>query len=145
MNIQKILDAKGARVATTHADAAVSSIAARMKQERIGVLIIVDETEAIGGIISERDIVHALVSHGPGLGQLKAGDLMTRSVITGVPTDTIRSAMTTMTDRRIRHLPVVDGGRLCGIVSIGDLVKNRLEDLESEASQMRGYISGTIA
>ena len=100
-------------------------------------LIISPDGKSVIGILSERDILHALAEHGTALLALKAEDLMTREVVTCSREDTLQSVMVKMTQRRIRHLPVVEQGQLAGIVSIGDAVKSRLEEVELEANVLR--------
>ena len=104
--------------------------------------MVTDEAGRLAGIISERDIVRGLLTHGDELLKLPASELMTRSVKTCSPGDNIRDVMAKMTHSRVRHLPVLDGGRLCGIISIGDVVKNRLDELEMETGVLRDYIVG---
>ena len=96
---------------------------------------------AVLGIVSERDIVNGFVERGRDLSEATAADLMTADVLTCTPADTIAQLMSTMTERRIRHLPVVDESGLCGIVSIGDVVKNRLDEIEAEAEALREYVT----
>jgi CBS domain-containing protein len=108
----------------------------------IGALVASDDGERVDGIISERDIVRALASRGSGLLSLSVAEVMTRGVITCDPTESVSELMAEMTNRRIRHLPVVQDGRLCGIVSIGDVVKNRLDEIEYEAKSLRSFIAG---
>jgi CBS domain-containing protein len=102
-----------------------------------------EDGTGVDGILSERDIVRSLAEHGTALLSLPVEDLMTRRVITCGPEDTVEELMSLMTERRIRHLPVLDGGRLCGLVSIGDIVKNRLEEVEYEATSLRSFIAGS--
>ncbi len=113
-----------------------------MKDERIGVLVVCEDDIEVLGIISERDIVRGLADHGLDLLDMRVDELMTREVSTCAPTDRTGQLMAKMTDRRISHLPVIDSGALCGIVSIGDVVKVRLDEIESEASALREYVSG---
>jgi CBS domain-containing protein len=94
------------------------------------------------GIISERDIARAVADRGAALGDMRVGDLMTREVVTCAPDDSIGEIMAIMTERRFRHLPVMQDGAMCGIISIGDVVKSRLEEVENEAAAMREYIAG---
>jgi CBS domain-containing protein len=123
-------------------DSTINAVIHRMKLERIGAIIISSDGERIEGIISERDIVYGLAERQGDVLALRASDLMTRDVITCSPEDQVRQVMVRMTHSRIRHVPVVDGGRLSGIVSIGDIVKNRLEELELETTVLRdAYIA----
>src|SRR5439155_27146714 len=114
----------------------------QLHQERIGALIVSEDGDAVEGVLSERDIVAALAEYGGDLLSRTVGEIMTRNVVTCEPSDTVGELMAEMTNRRIRHFPVVADGRLCGIVSIGDLVKNRLDEIEFEASSMRSFIAG---
>lgn len=113
-----------------------------LNQEEIGALIVVNENTKIHGIISERDIVRAFAQHGSETGWRTVGQHMTDDVITCSPGDSILSVMKTMTEKKIRHLPVLDGGEIVGLVSIGDVVKQRLAEVENETQQIREYISG---
>ena len=112
-----------------------------MKDRVIGALVVTGDEVQLLGIISERDIVHGLVERGRDLLDARVGDLMTVDVLTCAPEDRITKLMARMTERRIRHLPVVDDGALCGIVSIGDVVKNRLDEIAAEASALREYVT----
>ncbi len=141
MNVATILKAKGADVATVSSDTKISAVAGTMKDRVIGALVVTGDEAQLLGIISERDIVHGLVEHGRDLVDARVGDLMTVDVLTCAPEDRITKLMARMTERRIRHLPVVEGGALCGIVSIGDVVKNRLDEIEAEASALREYVA----
>ncbi|MEI6418950.1 MAG: CBS domain-containing protein [Sphingomonadales bacterium] len=119
----------------------VSAIAALLHRHRIGVVLVM-AGDSIEGLVSERDIVRCLHSHGPAVHDAHAQDVMTSPVVTVGPRMSVADAMEMMTDRRFRHLPVVDdSGRLLGLVSIGDLVKRRIEDAEAEAAAMKDYIA----
>ncbi len=142
MKVEAMLAAKGDKVVTARPDAAIATIVRMLKLEGIGALVISEDGEGILGIISERDVVRALVEHGGEVLKMKAADLMTRSVKTCAPEANIRDVMAEMTRSRVRHLPVVRDGKLCGIISIGDVVKNRLEELETETSVLRDYSVG---
>jgi CBS domain-containing protein len=142
MNVETILRNKGNWVATIRPDAAVGDAVDMLKRERIGAIVVSEDSEAVDGILSERDIVIALADSGADLLSRAVADIMTRSVITCDPSDTAGELMAEMTNRRIRHFPVVADGRLAGIVSIGDLVKSRLDEIEFEATSMRSFISG---
>ncbi len=142
MNVQAMLAAKGSQVATTQPDAAISSVILKLKLEGVGALVVSEDAEHVVGIISERDIVRGLADHGAGLLDMRVADLMTQEVKTSTPGADIKQIMSEMTRSRIRHLPVIEDGRLCGIVSIGDVVKTRLDELETETSVLRDYIVG---
>jgi CBS domain-containing protein len=141
MNVETILRTKGRAVATIRPDATVAECVGELKSRGIGALVVSSDGDHVDGIISERDIVHALVNHGGALLTLRTDALMTRRVLTCTPDDTVGDLMERMTERRIRHLPVVKDGILCGVVSIGDLVKNRLEEVVSEADSLRTFIA----
>ncbi len=142
MKVESILEAKGRDILTIPSDTKVAEAARMLKEHRIGALVVSDDWSTAAGILSERDIVHAMVDHGAAVQDLPVSDLMTREVITCAPDDAIVDLMTQMTERRIRHLPVVEDGVLCGMVSIGDVVKNRIAEVETEASAMREFITG---
>ncbi len=139
MTIAAVLRGKGSAVETIAADARVSDVIARLGERRIGALPVV-EGERVAGIISERDIIYCLRDHGAEALGWEVSQVMTSPAITA-PLDTdVLAALALMTQRRIRHLPVVESDRLIGIVSIGDLVKHRMERIEAEAEAMRAYI-----
>ena len=144
MKVREILDAKGTGVVTIRSDATLSTAVHRLALERIGALVVSDDGVRVDGILSERDIVTGLARDGADLlatGR-RVADLMTRNVVTCGPDDTVKHLMAEMTRRRVRHLPVVVGDRLVGIVSIGDVVKSRLGEVELEATVLReAYIA----
>lgn len=139
MTIEAILADKGSEVATIGADATLADVVARLGENRIGALPVVDG-ERVAGIISERDIIYCLRQHGAQVLEWAVSRVMTSPAVTVEPKTPVLSALAMMTQRRIRHLPVLEGGRLCGIVSIGDLVKQRIDRVEREAEAMRSYI-----
>ena len=144
MKVREILDAKGRGVVTIRSDTTLSTAVHRLALERVGALVVSDDGARVDGILSERDVVAGLARDGADL--LAAGrrvaDLMTHNVITCGPDDTVKQLMAEMTRRRVRHLPVVVGDRLVGIVSIGDVVKSRLGEVELEATVLReAYIA----
>jgi CBS domain-containing protein len=141
MSIQNILNRKGAEVFTIEPTATVRTAAQLLQAHGIAALI-VKSADVIGGLISEREIVHAISQHGERALYMAVLDVMTRSAITVTPADTLKRAMTLMTNHRVRHLIVIGNGQLVGIVSIGDVVKYRLEDLEAESNVLRdAYIA----
>jgi CBS domain-containing protein len=142
MNVETILRTKGRAVATIRQDETVGAAIDLLIARNIGALVVSDDGESVDGIISERDIVHGLAEHGPDLLSLRLAEVMTRQVVTCDPADSVEQLMVEMTNRRIRHFPVVQDGRLCGIVSIGDVVKNRLDEVEYEARSLRSFIAG---
>jgi CBS domain-containing protein len=140
MHVADILRAKGNKVVTVRPDLNIEHLAQRLKLEGIGAAIVSESGTSIDGIISERDIVRGLADYGAGgLTDKTAADLMTKAVVTCSPEDTISHVSKVMTKRRIRHLPVLDGVKLIGIVSIGDVVRYRLDELELETNVLRDY------
>lgn len=137
MKVREILNAKRAGVTVVRPRETIDALAHRLKLEGIGSVVISSDGVTVEGIISERDIVRGLADHRNNLLAMPVSELMTRSVTTCTPDDNIKDIMRTMTQRRIRHLPVLDKGELVGIISIGDVVKNRLEDMELEANVLR--------
>jgi CBS domain-containing protein len=140
MTVKAILSAKGGEVATIEPSATVAAAAKRLAERRIGALVVTGADRRVIGIVSERDIVQALAVRGTAALDMPLSDIMTRKVTTCSPPDTISSLMERMTQGKFRHLPVIDQGRLVGIVSIGDAVKHRLEQMEREQSALRDYI-----
>ncbi len=142
MKVQAMLSAKGHEVATTLPETVISTVIRKLKLEGVGALVVSEDGDHVVGIISERDVVRGLAEHGAELLDMRVADLMTKNVKTCSPEDDLKHVMTEMTRSRIRHLPVTEDGRLCGIVSIGDVVKTRLDELETETSALRDYIVG---
>jgi CBS domain-containing protein len=142
MSIQNVLDRNGAReVVTIHGSETIKSASDRMRERRIAALV-VKSGDAVTGLISERDIVLAVSRYGERALAMAVRDVVNHAVITVAPTDNLKRAMSLMTHYRVRHLPVIANGRLVGIVSIGDVVKHRLEDLEAESNVLRdAYIA----
>jgi CBS domain-containing protein len=141
MNVETILNTKGRSVVTIAPEATIGEAVALLKGKGIGAIVVSADGTTVAGILSERDVVHALADRGPAVMAIPVSALMTRHVFTCQPNDGIAELMAEMTKRRIRHLPVVEGGRLAGIVSIGDVVKNRLDEVESEATSLRQFIT----
>lgn len=137
MKVESILKAKGSSVTTTTPDATIATIIRVLKDKNIGALVVSEGGSAVLGLIAERDIVHGLCYYGTRLLDLRVSDLMTRTVITCAPDDNLTRVMAQMTRYRVRQLPVVEDGNLRGIVSIGDVVKYRLDELELEANILR--------
>ena len=142
MNVESILRTKGRAVATIRPDETVGAAVDELISRNIGALVVSEDGNSVDGIISERDIVHCLAARGADLLALKVSEVMTARVVTCDPSDSVDQLMAEMTNRRIRHFPVVQDGRLCGIVSIGDVVKNRLDEVEYEARSLRSFIAG---
>jgi CBS domain-containing protein len=139
MKVREILDAKGRGVVTVRPEASVSTVVHRLVLERIGALVVSEDGRHIAGVVTESDIVRALAADGAAAvaSGRRVAELMTRNVATCTPEDTVKRVMAEMTRRRVRHLPVVEGGGLAGIVSIGDVVKSRLEEAEEETTMLR--------
>lgn len=140
MNVEDVLDSKGRQVAIIGPDASIALAVHKLKTAGIGSLVVSEDGTTVSGIVSEREVVRALAEHGAELLRLRVSDIMRRRVVTCSRSDSIQSVMTEMTVSRSRHVPVVEADRLCGLVSIGDLVKKRLEELELEANVLREYI-----
>jgi len=141
MTVAGILSRKGREVVTISSKKSISEAIAELARHKIGALVVSEGGDRISGIISERDIVRSLGKSGPDVLSTPISTVMTRDVMTCTETDTIISVMTRMTRGRFRHLPVAEGGRLAGIISIGDVVKARIEEVEREANDMRQYIA----
>jgi CBS domain-containing protein len=142
MKVSDILGSKGNAVATIRPEAKISTVVRRLKLEGIGAMVVSEDSVQVVGIISERDIVRGLVEDGADLLEKRVLDLMTSPVKTCTLDANIKEIMAVMTRSRVRHLPVVEDSRLVGIVSIGDVVKNRLEEVELEADVLRdAYIA----
>ena len=142
MTIAAILKQKGHGVVRVPPTATASAIAARLGEERIGAVLVMDNADQLLGIVSERDIVRAVPKHGPATLEMTAGQLMTQVLHTTTPQTRCLAALEQMTQRRVRHLPVLEGDRLVGVVSIGDVVKMRLEQLAHEADSLKAYVAG---
>jgi CBS domain-containing protein len=140
MTVSIILAAKGREVITIEPGATLKSAVALLAQKRIGAILVLGADNRIVGILSERDIVRAIAEGGAAAFDEPVSQSMTRKVSTCTETETIASLMERMTEGKFRHLPVVDQGRLVGIVSIGDVVKHRLQEMERDSAAMRDYI-----
>lgn len=139
MTIAAILSGKGQDVITVRGGTTVREAVTLLAAKRIGAVPVI-ENGAVAGIFSERDVIHCLQRDGAGALDHDVRDVMTAPAITVSRDEPVLAALSLMTQRRIRHLPVVEGGQLLGLVSIGDLVKYRIERIEAEAAQMRAYI-----
>jgi CBS domain-containing protein len=139
MTIAAVLRSKGSNVETIAADATLFDAVRKLGEKRIGALPVIDHGR-IAGIMSERDVIYCLRDHGPEVLDWPVDRAMTSPAVTVDSSTPILSALALITQRRIRHLPVVDNGELKGLVSIGDLVKHRMERIEAEAEAMRAYI-----
>ena len=141
MTVQNILNEKGTKVATVRPHETIGTLVHKLKLENIGSVVVSQDGKRVDGIISERDIVRGLAAHGAELLAMRVDKLMIRDVLTCAPEDSVKDVMQTMTTRRVRHLPVVEKGKMVGVVSIGDVVKDRLQDVEMEARVLRDYIT----
>ena len=137
MNVEGILRTKGRHVVTIRPDATIEELVDGLRNERIGAMVVSEDGRTVLGIISERDVVRGLAERGSGILDTPVADRMTRDVVSCALHDTVKQVMAEMTRRRVRHLPVVVDGTLHGIVSIGDVVKNRLEEIETETNVLR--------
>ena len=140
MTVKAILSTKGGEVLTIEPTTNLDVAAKLLAERKIGALVVIGPDRRVIGIVSERDIVQQLAAHGPAALDLPLTEVMTRKVMTCSIADTISSVMERMTEGKFRHLPVVEQGRLTGIVSIGDVVKHRLQEMEREQSALRDYI-----
>lgn len=141
MRISTLLAAKGSAVSTIRGDATVAEAVEELTRHRVGALVVSDDGHTIDGIVSERDVVRKLAEFGVTVVDELVSSIMSTTVVTASPDDDTESLMRTMTERRIRHVPVVDGDRLAGIVSIGDVVKDRIEELEKNRTELIEYIT----
>ena len=140
MRISDVIRRKGGDVVTVRSDASVTELLALLFEHHIGAVVVSDDGESVHGIVSERDIVRHLHTDGAAIMDAPVEQIMTAEVHTCSPEDVLDDLETAMTERRIRHVPVVVDGKLHAIVSIGDVVKNRIDDLQSERDQLRTYI-----
>jgi CBS domain-containing protein len=141
MNVARMLKDKGRGVTTVTPDALLRQAVETLAAERVGALVVCDKDMHVAGIISERDVVRMLAANGPAVLEAPVSACMTREVRTCSEHDSVEFLMEEMTSHRFRHMPVVEGGRLVGIVSIGDVVKQRIAAAELEAASMREYIA----
>ncbi len=140
MIISTILKGKGAEVVSVGPGDPVLAVARVLTERGIGAALVRDPAGRVLGIISERDIVRGMANQGQGTTQLPAEKLMTRDLVTVTPQTPVSEAMELMTRRRVRHLPVLENGQLVGLVSIGDLVKARIDEAEHEAAELKAYV-----
>jgi CBS domain-containing protein len=141
VKVSALLERKGRTVHTTKVETPAADAAKVLVERRIGALLVTDDRGQAVGILSERDLVSGLAANRGDLTAVKVGALMTPDLIRCAPGDSVVQLMGKMTERRVRHLPVYDGDQLIGIVSIGDAVKNRIEEIEAEATALREYIA----
>ncbi|BBX01761.1 histidine kinase [Mycolicibacterium moriokaense] len=140
MRIADVLRSKGASVATITPETSVSGLLTELSVHNIGAMVVVSP-DGVVGIVSERDVVRALQKRGAELLRAPVSEIMTSFVATCGPNDTVDSLSALMTTKRVRHIPVMENGRLAGIVSIGDVVKTRMEELEAQQEQLQAYIT----
>lgn len=140
MLVSQILKVKGDAVFTASPDETLGALTALLHARRVGALVVLDG-DAVVGIVSERDIVRAVAEAGADALNRPVSEFMTRDVLFAEPAETVDGLLARMTDRRVRHLPVCKGERLVGIVSIGDLVKSKIQEVEAEADGLRAYIA----
>jgi len=141
MRVADLLRTKGSEVATVPPKVSVTGLLEDLARYNVGALVVVDERGALVGIVSERDVVRQLNERGAELLTVPVEEIMTTDVVTCVPGDAVNTLAEVMTQRRVRHMPVVEGGQLVGLVSIGDVVKSRIEQLESDREQLESYIA----
>lgn len=142
MNVAQILKVKGDNVIVDRADTTIADIVRDLAAQSIGAIVIVNDAGGVAGIVSERDVMRAIAEHGGECLERPVAEIMTRDVITCRARDSVNDIMGMMTAGRFRHIPVVDGDRLVGLISIGDVVKNHIAEIELEASALRSYVAG---
>ena len=140
MRISDVIRRKGGEVITVRTDASVTELLGLLSEHRIGAVVVSDDGSTVHGIVSERDVVRHLHTDGGALLEAPVSQIMTSEVHTCTPDDSLDDLEAAMTERRFRHVPVVVDGKLHAIVSIGDVVKNRIDDLQAERDQLRTYI-----
>ena len=143
MNVDQVIKKKGRDVATIAPKQPVSDAVKALAERNIGALIVINDQEELVGIISERDVIRCLAGRGNRMLKREIQEIMSRGVVTCGLNDTISHVMKIMTDRRMRHLPVLQDGRLVGMISIGDLVKHRVAEIEFETRFINDYVGGT--
>ena len=141
MTVQALLSAKGGGVISIEPTATLEAAAKKLAEHRIGALLVLGPDRRVTGILSERDIVRVLAARGPAALDEQVGSVMTRNVVTCSGNETVSEIMERMTAHRFRHLPVVEQNKLVGIISIGDVVKTRVEEIEGESNALRDYIA----
>ena len=141
--IAAILKHKGYQVTTIDPTATIARVVEVLSEHRIGAVLVIDRAEQLLGIVSERDIVRSLAANGARTLEMTAGQLMTRALQVAHPETTVGEAMSRMTVGRFRHLPVMDHDVLVGLISIGDVVKARIMEQESEVDSLKAYVAGT--
>ncbi|MGI9292026.1 MAG: CBS domain-containing protein [Gammaproteobacteria bacterium] len=140
MTAGSLLDEKGRHLFAVQPVATIDEAAAILREKRCGSVMVLNDDKSIAGVVSERDIVRGLVDEGPEVMRLPVSNIMTREVITAAPADNMMHIMSSMSDHRIRHLPVIEEGLPVGVISIGDVVKARIDELEGQSETLRDYI-----
>jgi CBS domain-containing protein len=140
MRIADVLRSKGAAVATVDPETTVSELLAGLAEHNVGAMVVMN-ADGVKGIVSERDVVRRLHEHGADLLKRRVSEIMTSVVVTCEPGDAVDSLSVVMTEHRVRHVPVIVNGQLAGIVSIGDVVKTRMEEMQAEQQQLQDYIT----
>lgn len=143
MNVAGILSVKGNKIVTAKPNQTLRDIATVLARNKIGAIVVTDEQDAVCGIFSERDLVRAIAEDGDRAMEEPLETYMTKDVVTCAKQDTVADLMNRMTEGRFRHLPVLEDGKLIGIISIGDVVKRRIAETELEVEAMRGYIASS--
>lgn len=143
MRIQDVLRVKGEQVFSINLDATVTELLAALAEHNVGALVVCNHDDTVAGIVSERDVVRRLHDRGTTVLDAPVSAIMTTNVTTCTEKDSVEELMRLMTDQRIRHVPVVRDGQLAGVISIGDVVKNRIGELEHERENLIGYIAGS--
>ena len=141
MTVATILKDKGANIISASPNDTLSDICTILGERRIGAVMVLNPDESIAGIVSERDVVGAISREGAAVLERSVADFMTRNVVTCKSEDSINDVMSKMTTGRFRHVPVLDDGKLIGLISIGDVIKERIVQAERDAEEMRSYIS----
>jgi CBS domain-containing protein len=142
MFVKNILDQKGRAVSSVSAHDTLAEAVNQLATKRIGALLVVSNEETLDGILSERDIIKSLNAFGTNALDRKVETAMTREVMVASEGDSVASIMETMTKGRFRHMPVIEKGMITGMISIGDIVKARLNEMEAESEQLKSYVSG---
>ena len=139
MKVSDIIQTKGSVVKTVRPESSARELAVRLHADQIGAMVVSSDGKSIDGIVTERDLAYGLAAHGRDLPTIAVSRIMTNVVVVCSPEDSITHVMKVMTQRRVRHLPVKQHDQLVGIISIGDVLKHRLDELELEANVMRDY------
>lgn len=140
MKVRNLLASKSGKLITVHRDQTVKEVIDILAQKRIGALVVVDAQNKLTGIISERDVVRLASSHGADAFALRVGDVMTKDVVIGTPQDDVIAVAHTMTERRFRHLPILEGDELIGMISIGDVMKAQRDAYRGEIDTLQTHI-----